>query len=182
MAKLNPLLLLGGAAAALFVLSKGKKKSGCRSIQMGDMKFGEFYDRVMAFEEEAPGQKEFLKEPWFHSNKEAFDEKYAAPAASKFKSKLWGAMIEASKNAAKNPSQPTPGGGMKKEGQPLLLMDEILEVFVEAFNEQFPSCTMSVDRIKSKMEGRNEDLPILDMTPNEFLFILFAEGMGEQLG
>jgi len=178
MAKLNPLILLGGAAAALFVFSKGKKKSGCRSIQMGDMKFGEFYDRVMAIEEESPGQKAFFNESWFKSNMSAFDEKYVAPAASKFKSKLLGALIEASKNAASNPPQPLPGGGVRGP----LLMDEVLEVFVEAFNEQFPSCTMSVERIKSKLEARDRDPAILEMSPNEFLFVLFAEGLGESLG
>lgn len=147
---------------------------------MGDMKFGEFYDRVMAIEKESPGQKAFLNKSWFQSNTDAFDEKYVVPAASKFKSKILSAFMEAVNNAQKGTPQIGPGGTIKKEGN--FLTDEVLKVFVEAFNEQFPSCTMSVDRIKSKLMDHDRKPEIESMTPNEFLFHIFADGMGEQLG
>ena len=178
MAKLNPMLLLGGAAAVIFIASKGKKKSGCRSIQMGDMSFGDFYDRVMELEKASPGGKAFLQESWFQSNKDAFDEKYVKPAAEKFKSKLLGAVIEAAKEASATPGKSGPGSSIKG---PMALFDSVLGVLIEAFNDQFPGCRVSESRLKAAFEESQKGARIQEMTPNEFLFILFAEGIGEHL-
>jgi len=174
MAKLKPLILLGGAAAALFVFSKRKKgdkkasseskpdikdlpeppaKDPCRSIPLGDSSVGEMFDVLMDFVKSREGDysEEEALPPRAQELVDALGAQYVKPLVDQLPPTL----IDAPQS-------------------------DLIDIATHHYNELFPECEYSQAEAKQlayEFFDHASHEAMEKLQPREMLYILFTEGV-----